>query len=198
MRDNTIKDMDGNSTEIYANEIMSMADDYVHTILNRPEDITRKQCFAGLIKYISKQIQPIDLNDLVLLDNLWDIYTTLCYKYNAVITIERFCILIGIHRDTFYSWYKGECKGIERTDWCEELGSSRSDIVKKWDRESESSWQDEASTGNPGPMFVLKARRGWNEQAPAVGAAEDLMLNRRTPEQIAADYPVQIEQKEDE
>lgn len=196
MTDNTIKDANGKSTDVYANSIMSMADDYVQTILNDPEDIRKKQCFAGMIKYISKQIQPIDLNNLVLLDNLWDIYTSLCYKYNAVITIERYCILINIHRDTFYSWYKGECKGEQRSDWCAELGSSRSDIVKKWDRESESSWQDEASTGNPGPMFVLKARRGWNEQAPAIGAAEDAMLNKRTPEQIAADYPVQIEQKE--
>lgn len=194
MKDNTIKDDQGNSLDIYQNRIFSHADDYIATMLSDPEDIKRKQCFAGMIKYISKRIQPVNLNDLVLLDNLWDIYTSLCYKYNHVITIERYCILIGIHRDTFYSWYKGECKGIERSDWCEELGSSRSDIVKKWDRESESSWQDEASTGNPGPMFVLKARRGWNEQAPAVGAAESLMLNRRTPEQIAADYPIQIEQ----
>ena len=92
-------------------------------------------------------------------------------------------MLINIHRDTFYAWYKGET----RNNYCEELSAYRSDVIKKWDRESESSWQDEASTGNPGPMFVLKARRGWSEQAPAVGMSEDRML-RRTPEQIAADY----------
>lgn len=99
MKDNTIKDIDGNSTQIYANKIMAMADDYVCTMLN----------------------------------DLWDIYTALCYKYNSVITIERYCILINISRETFYSWYKGETKN----EYCAELGSSRSDTIKKWDRESE-------------------------------------------------------------
>lgn len=191
MKDNTIKDIDGNSTQIYANKIMAMADDYVCTMLNDPDDIRKKQCFAGMIKYISKQIQPIDTDNLVLLNDLWDIYTALCYKYNSVITIERYCILINISRETFYSWYKGETKN----EYCAELGSSRSDTIKKWDRESESSMQDEASTGNPGMMFVLKSRRGWNENAPAIGMSEERMLHK-TPEQIAADYPVQIEQKE--
>lgn len=183
MKDNTIKDPDGNSLEVYENIIFSHADDYINT-LNKPEDIYKKQCFAGMIKYIAVRIKSfINTDNLVLLDNIWNIYTSLCYKYNHVITIERFCILINIHRDTFYSWYKGET----RNNYCEELGSSRSDIVKKWDRESESSWQDEASTGNPGPMFVLKARRGWSEQAPAIGASDARMLHR-TQEQLEADY----------
>lgn len=183
MKDNTVNI---NSVEVYTDNIFQYADEYICN-LNKPEDIYKKQCFAGMIKYISNNIKSIiNLDDLVLLDNLWNIYTSLCYKYNHVITIERYCMLINIHRDTFYSWYKGET----RNNYCVELGSSRSDIVKKWDRESESSWQDEASTGNPGPMFVLKARRGWSEQAPAVGMSEERMLHR-TKEQIAADYGVQ-------
>lgn len=183
MKDNTV--VNGN-VEIYTDNIYQYADEYISS-LNKPEDIYKKQCFAGMIKYISNKIKPIiDIDDLVLLDNLWNIYTSLCYKYNHVITIERYCMLINIHRDTFYSWYKGET----RNNYCVELSSSRSDIVKKWDRESESSWQDEASTGNPGPMFVLKARRGWSDQAPAVGMSEERML-QRTEDQIAADYGVQ-------
>lgn len=194
MKDNTIRDDEGKSIDVYEDNIYSIADEYIKHMLNDPEDIRKKQCFAGMIKYISKHIAPVDLDDLVLLNRLWDIYTGLCYKYNAVITIERYCLLINISRETFYSWYKGNT----RADYSEELGSSRSDMIKKWDRESESSWQDEASTGNPGPMFVLKARRGWNEQAPSIGAAEDAMLNKRTPDQIAADYVVGIEQRKDD
>ena len=76
-------------------------------------------------------------------------------------------------------------------------GATRSDVVKKWDRESESSWQDEATTGNPGPMFVLKARRGWSEQAPAIGQSENRML-QRTADQILSDYqePKQLPDKD--
>lgn len=181
MKGNTVTASDG--SEIYLNNIFQYADEYIAS-LNKPEDIHKKQCFAGLIKYISTKIRPIiDLDDLVLLDNLWNVYTSLCYRYNHVITIERYCILININRDTFYSWYKGET----RNNYCEELSATRSDTIKKWDRESESSWQDEASTGNPGPMFVLKSRRGWSDQAPAVGMSEERMLHR-TAEQIAADY----------
>lgn len=187
MKDNTLKDSKGKTIDVYEDDIYAMADDYINTMLNDQEDIKKKQCFAGMIKYIAKKIAPVNTDDLVLLNKIWDIYTQLCYKYNAVITIERYCILINISRETFYSWYKGETM----SEYCEELGSSRSDTIKKWDRESESSMQDEASTGNPGMMFVLKSRRGWNENAPAIGAAEDLMLNRRTAEQIAADYQIQ-------
>lgn len=185
MKDNTV--IASNGVEIYTDDIYTYADEYIST-LNNPEDIYKKQCFAGMIKYIATKIKNlVNTDDLVLLDNLWNIYTSLCYKYNNVITIERYCILININRDTFYSWYKGETKN----HYCEELGTTRSDTVKKWDRESESSWQDEASTGNPGPMFVLKSRRGWSEQAPAVGMSEERML-KRTAEQIAADYGPQM------
>lgn len=194
MVDNTIKDHDGNTTDVYADYIQLYVQEYINTVLNDIDDIKRKQCFAGMIKYVAKKIAPmVNTDDLVMLDNLWDIYTGLCYRYNHVITIERYCILIGIARDTFYSWYKGEY----RNDYCPELGLTRSDVVKKWDRESESSWQDEATTGNPGPMFVLKARRGWSEQAPAIGQSENRML-QRTAEQIASDYqdPKQLPDKD--
>ncbi|MDU7706098.1 MAG: hypothetical protein E7J94_02350 [Clostridium sp.] len=194
MVDNTIKDHDGNTTDVYADYIQLYVQEYINTVLNDIDDIKRKQCFAGMIKYVAKKIAPmVNTDDLVMLDNLWDIYTGLCYRYNHVITIERYCILIGIARDTFYSWYKGEY----RNDYCPELGATRSDVVKKWDRESESSWQDEATTGNPGPMFVLKARRGWSEQAPAIGQSENRML-QRTADQILSDYqePKQLPDKD--
>ena len=119
MVDNTIKDHDGNTTDVYADYIQLYVQEYINTVLNDIDDIKRKQCFAGMIKYVAKKIAPmVNTDDLVMLDNLWDIYTGLCYRYNHVITIERYCILIGIARDTFYSWYKGEY----RNDYCPELG----------------------------------------------------------------------------
>lgn len=168
--------------EVYTNEINRLSDEYIECELNDPNDIYNKQCFAGMIKYISMNINKPDYSNLVLLDKLWNIYTSLCYKYKQTVSIERYCMLIGISRQTFYSWYNEETM----RDYSEELGSSRSDMMKKWDGESESSWQDEASTGNPGAMFVLKARRGWQETAPALVSASS--QTRRTPEQIAADY----------
>lgn len=180
MKNNTV--VTDHGVEVYTSEINRFADEYIECELNNPDDIYNKQCFAGMIKYIAMNTDKPDYNDLVLLNALWNIYTSLCYKYKQTVSIERYCMLIGISRQTFYSWYNEETM----RDYSEELASSRSDMMKKWDGESESSWQDEASTGNPGAMFVLKARRGWQETAPAVVSASS--QTRRTPEQIAADY----------
>lgn len=182
MKDNTIKA--GNGVDVYKTTVDYLADEYINSVLLESKDIYKKQCFAGMIKYISKRIN-VNTDDLVELNNYWDIYTELCSKYNHVISIERYCMLIGIHRDTFYSWKNEETK----RDYSEILGSSRSDMIKKWDAESESSWQDEASTGNPGPMFVLKARRGWQETAPAQVPQNNTGITK-TPEQIAAEMGV--------
>lgn len=56
MKDNTITASNG--SEIYLNNIFQYADEYINT-LNRSEDIYKKQCFAGMIKYISTKIRPI-------------------------------------------------------------------------------------------------------------------------------------------
>ena len=184
MKNNTVKTSDG--IEIYMSQIHELADDYINNTLNSKDDIYNKQCFAGMIKYIALKIGKPDYTDLVLLNSLWDIYTSLCYKYKATVSIERYCILIGISRQTFYSWINED----DRKDYSPELGSSRADMMKKWDAESESSWQDEASTGNPGPMFVLKARRNWQETAPAQIPQNNNGI-RKSMEQIASEMGVQ-------
>lgn len=46
MKDNTIKDYDGNSLDIYEHKIYAFSDDYINTVLNKPEDISKKQCFG--------------------------------------------------------------------------------------------------------------------------------------------------------
>ncbi len=192
MKDNTVKASNGK--EIYTDDVFIFADDYIAS-LEKKEDIYNKQCFAGMIKYISMQIKKsIDYDNLVQLNDLWNVYTALCYKYKQTVSIERYCILINIARDTFYNWLNG----VHKECYSEELGSSRSDMMKKWDAETESSWQDEASTGNPGAMFVLKARRGWQETAPAQIPPHNNGITK-SPEQIAAEMGVKYlpgEQKE--
>lgn len=183
MKDNTVKA--NNGIDIYTDSIKPLVDEYIST-LEEERDIYNKQCFAGLIKYISMRIRSsIDYDDLVQLNDLWNIYTSLCYKYKQTVSIERYCILINISRDTFYNWLNG----VHKETYSEELGCTRSDMMKKWDAETESSWQDEASTGNPGAMFVLKARRGWQETAPAQIPQHNNGITK-TPEQIAREIGI--------
>lgn len=182
MKDNTVIAESG--VEVYKNVIDCYVDEYISD-LQESKDIYNKQCFAGMIKYISMRIKKdIDYDNLVQLDNLWNVYTGLCYRYKQTVSIERYCILINIARDTFYNWLNG----VHKETYSPELGSSRSDMMKKWDAETESSWQDEASTGNPGAMFVLKARRGWQETAPT--PVPQVSGITKTFDQIAAEMGI--------
>lgn len=65
MRDNIVKDYDGNSLDIYEHRIYVLADDYINTVLNKLENISKKQCFGGMIKYISIHIDKPGINNLV-------------------------------------------------------------------------------------------------------------------------------------
>jgi hypothetical protein len=71
---------------------------------------------------------------------------------------------------------------------------TRADVMKKFSNESESSLQDEASTGNPGAMFILKARNGWQETAPAQNPT---LINGKVKslDEIAADYGLNFADK---
>lgn len=178
--DNTITTPE--EIEVYTSKVFELSDYYIHNELLDPEDIKNKQCFNGMIKYIYNNyiITIINYDDLVLLNTLWSLYTSLCYKYKNNITIERYCLFIGITRTTFYDWINNK----QRYTFSQELNCSRSDMLKKWDAEAECSMQDDAATGNPGAMFILKARRGWQETAPIQTMTQD---KQRTLEQIRAD-----------
>ena len=181
---NTVK---ANDVEVYEHDIYIYADEYIAT-LDDVKDLKNIHTFAGMIKHISLKINITkkQLEDIVLLNHIWQIYTSLCYKYSQNITIERYCILINISRETYYSWIKG----VTRDEYNEVLNVSRSDVCKKWAAECESSWQDAAGIGNPGAMFVLKARHGWQETA----TQEVIHTHRieKSAEQIAQDYDIPL------
>ena len=109
-------------------------------------------------------------------------YTELVYKYMQKPTIEEFSLLIGIHRDTIYSWMNGETR---KSDYSERLGTSRSDTIKKWQDECRLGRYKSAASGNVGGIFLCKAVDGMVETAPIPVANQE---QHRTAEQIAADY----------
>ena len=161
------------------------ADEYI-TTLRDPEVIYNSagNAFTGLIKYINRHMKfnKTIYADIDLLNDIWDIYTDLVYKYNQKPTIEEYALLIGITRETLYSWMRGEYRSY---DICENLSLSRSDTIKKWQEECKIGRYKSAATGNVGGIFLCKAVDGMVETAPMqlVNPAQ-----HRTPEQIAADY----------
>lgn len=181
MKDNT--ELAYNGTEVYTNAMQYYADEYIKT-LNKPEDIYTSNVFTGLIKYIRRNIKfNKDIYESIdVLNDIWEMYTELVYKYMQKPTIEEFSLLIGIHRDTIYSWMNGETR---KSDYSERLGTSRSDTIKKWQDECKLGRYKSAAAGNVGGIFLCKAVDGMVETAPIPVANQE---QHRTAEQIAADY----------
>lgn len=181
MKDNT--ELAYNGTKVYTNAMQYYADEYI-TTLNKPDDIYTSNVFTGLIKYIRRNIKfDKDIYESIdVLNDIWEMYTELVYKYMQKPTIEEFSLLIGIHRDTIYSWMNGETR---KSDYSERLGTSRSDTIKKWQDECRLGRYKSAAAGNVGGIFLCKAVDGMVETAPIPVANQE---QHRTAEQIAADY----------
>lgn len=195
-----------NGTDIYTDNIFYFADEYINTLKNT-DDIYLSNVFTGLIKYIKRNVKfdKSIYDDIDILNNIWEVYTELVYKYNHKPTIEEFSILIGIHRDTLYSWMNGEYRGNIYRDkdgniindfftwnnshrgepYTQEPSTARSDMIKKWQDECRLGRYKSAASGNVGGIFLCKAVDGMVETAPVQVVNPE---QRRTAEQIAADY----------
>lgn len=181
-----------NGAEVYESRIHELADEYINT-LSDPESINNNpSLFTGMIKYIYKHLfkpgkkdkvlsnsnSNLDLSDIELLDNIWGIYTELCYKYSKRPTILNFSLMIGVDNTTIDSWRRGEYRAGD-----EGASSTRSQTVKKWLKECESSLVDGATERNSvGCIFALKANYGYTETPQRVE-----IVNGQTPDQVAAD-----------
>lgn len=173
--------------EVYTNTINYYADEYVDSLYDQ-EEIHKPNSnqFTGMIKYINKHVgfSRDILESITVLNEIWEAYTELVYKYNQKPTIEEYALLIGIHRDTIYSWAKGECRA---NDYCEKLSLSRSDTIKKWQDECALGRYKSAASGNVGGIFLCKAVDGMAETAP-VQASQRQDKPRESLEQIKEEF----------
>ena len=186
-----------NGAEIYETKIHEYADEYINT-LDDPESINNNpSLFTGMIKYIYKYLfkpgkrdkvlsnsnSNLDLSDIDLLDNIWSIYTELCYRYSKRPTILNFSLMIGVDNTTIDSWRRGEYRAGD-----EGASSTRSQTVKKWLKECESSLVDGATERNSvGCIFALKANYGYTEtpQRIEITGANAPALSQEDIRQIA-------------
>ena len=186
-----------NGAEIYETKIHEYADEYINT-LDDPESINNNpSLFTGMIKYIYKYLfkpgkrdkvlsnsnSNLDLSDIDLLDNIWGIYTELCYRYSKRPTILNFSLMIGVDNTTIDSWRRGEYRAGD-----EGASSTRSQTVKKWLKECESSLVDGATERNSvGCIFALKANYGYTEtpQRIEITGANAPALSQEDIRQIA-------------
>lgn len=195
MMGNTVRAENG--AEVYESSIHELADDYINTLTD-PESINNNpSLFTGMIKYIYKHLfKPgkkdkvlyntntvLDTGDIETIDDIWSIYTELCYKYNKRPTLLNFSLLVGVSNDTFTTWEQGEYRGGS-----DGAGSAHSRTVKKWRKECESSLVDGATERNSvGCIFALKANYGYTEtpQRIEITGANAPALSQEDIRQIA-------------
>lgn len=163
---NTVKDSTGADTNIYDNNIYYYADEYINSLSNIDELYKMgSNTFTGMIKYIYRHVH-FDKSitaDINILNDIWDIYTDLVYRYNQKPTIEEYAMLIGVNRETIYTWLNGEYRS---SDVCDKLGTTRPNTVKKWQDECKIGRYKGAQAGNVGCIFLCKAVDGMAETAP--------------------------------
>lgn len=187
---NTVKTEEG--VEVYTDDIYIYAEEYIDALYNKESIYSPTgNTFTGMIKYINRHIGfTKDIYaDINILNDIWEVYTDLVYKYNQKPTIEEYCLLIGISRETLYSWMRGEYRS---GDICEKFGSSRSDTIKKWQEECRLGRYKSAASGNVGGIFLCKAVDGMVETAPV---QVENQAQRQSLEEIAAKYMLESSEK---
>lgn len=125
--------------------------------------------------------------DIDKVNRICDIYIYMCYEYEKEISALGFGKLTGINQDTLYQW------GAETS----RANSSASEIFKKLHTEREESLSNKlvSNKGNAlGLLGVLNRHYGWNMGQPKNNNA---LPKQRETAQIAADYGLQIEEKEE-
>ena len=177
--DNTIRA--ANNIDIYEHKIYSLFDEYKETLSDNDKDcdimIRNVRYFKGALKHIYINLfKPascydsdndryvssiIDYNNVDLLDHLWSIYTSLCYKYGIKPTVFQYGMMIGIPNPTIQLWASGGTVGdifqASSTTQRTTKAQIKSNLAKSWLEEQENALFDGASQGSVGDIFLLKA-----------------------------------------
>ena len=191
-----------NGAEVYKEKVLEIADEYTaETFPDCAEDeikmlMRKSQPFKGMLKYINNRLfklkdgdikynnknSNIDYSDIDYINRLWDIYTSLCYRYLQNPTLLNFSLFTGIANETFSDWISGNYRG--GTDGA---SSIHCQTAKKWQEECEAALYDTAMTGNPGAMFLLKSNYGYTEtpQRIEITGANAPALSQEDIRQIA-------------
>lgn len=178
MMDNTVN---ANGAEVYQHRIYELADEYVQNELDGDNEKVRAY-FAGMIFYIADRIEKPSNNDIMLLDNVFNIYVRLCAKYRVLPTLEMFSFLIGVERRTLTAWsngdyrnklyYTADGKQIDnintwrlnhRGERYKEISSTaHSDTVKKWFDTCKSFVIDKLHSGGNDANLIFAAKSAYN------------------------------------
>lgn len=169
----TITDRDGNTIEVYENEISMYLHQYLEDRGLSDDDMIKapQSRWNAALLYINKNYFKVNRERLYtdsrqynaynidLISSVCDIYINLCYEYDKEVSIMGFSKLTGIDTDTVYTWANKETQ----------VSSKGYDIYKKLNTENEESLSGLLVSGKRNPVGILGAlnrRHGWNMGQP--------------------------------
>lgn len=153
--------------EVYETEIERYSELYIESLPEKT-DIYNSITFTGMLKYIyryvfkpeeiTRKTSILDYADIKLLDSIFNIYTSLCYKYRKKPTILGYCVMTGISNYSVNNWHNGK---VNRAN------SEILQTIEKWFSECENALIDGAIESNSiGCIFALKANYGYSDNVP--------------------------------
>lgn len=187
---------DNNVTDNLKNDIETLTQEYINT-LNDPSDIYKNHTITGLFHYIynnyigdllnNKRVgnRPT-YNNIQLLDDLFNIYIDLCFRFNNTPTILEFSLFTGINRDTFNTWLNGYVKNVT-TDY--------TDTVKKWRNTCELAQVKDQGVKS---IFLLKAVYNYNDEHIAQETIQERNIEKLPDLHNDPKSIVQIAQREND
>ena len=175
--------------EVYTHDIFYYADQFIDEELDGKKDKELlKSNFRSLIYFISDNINKPDMNNIELLDSIFDIYLRLCAMCDIIPTLEAFAWLCKINLHTFACWKNGNYRKVT---------PEYSATVKKWQeicRGSLTFSLTQSKGGDINRIFIAKAVYGMAETAP-VPAPTTQALNYSN-KQLAARLGERIQEPE--
>lgn len=189
MKDNTVTTAEG--IEVYTNQISEIADRYISELENI-ESIFDYNVFTDMLLYISDNMTPLkNYNDIMVLDNLFNIYKRLCSKYRVLPTLYDFSMMINIDPSTITSWINGDYRGGPT--------SPHSKTAKKWKQYCAGRLASNLSNSkgtDANKIFIAKAAYGMAETKAV--EQEQITGAKKTVEQIASDIGVDLLEAQDD
>lgn len=149
--------------------------------------------FAGLLNHLyMNYFKKIKYNylDIEYLNNLFNIYTSLCFKYNKYPMFDEFINTTGLNKMIIYSYRNNNINISGKYIYYSKSGIFIDDIndfiikypdeeyikypssyinesVKSWESQCEMALRRGTAENNKiGSMFILKAKYGYRETAP--------------------------------
>lgn len=156
--------------EVYEHDIFYYADEYISNNIPNPTYKDIRRLFPALLLYISDHIEKPNINDIQLLDKLFNIYIRLCSKYAYNPSVDMFCILISVDFRTISNWSTGNCRNtVNGMSSINSVSINYQDLISKWRHICRAYLAaDLANTDltSANKIFIAKSVYGMVETAP--------------------------------